>query len=42
MLWQSAYAELVFTETLWPDIRREDLFDAVVEFQRRNRRFGAL
>lgn len=42
MLWQSAYAELVFTETLWPDVRREDLFDAVLEFQRRNRRFGAL
>lgn len=42
MLWQAAYAELVFTETLWPDMRREDLFDAVVEFQRRNRRFGAL
>lgn len=42
MLWQSAYAELVFTNTLWPDIRREDLFDAVAEYQRRNRRFGAL
>ncbi|HMS24658.1 MAG TPA: polyprenyl diphosphate synthase [Acidimicrobiia bacterium] len=41
MLWQAAYAELVFTDTLWPDIRREDLFDAVVEFQRRHRRFGA-
>ncbi len=41
MLWQAAYAELIFTETLWPDIRREDLFDAVIEFQRRHRRFGA-
>lgn len=42
LIWQSAYAEMVFTETLWPDMRREDLFDAVIEFQRRNRRFGAL
>ncbi len=42
MLWQGAYAELVFTDTLWPDMRREDLFDAIVEFQRRHRRFGAL
>lgn len=42
MLWQSAYAELVFTNTLWPDVRREDLFQAVIEFQNRNRRFGAI
>lgn len=42
LLWQTAYAEMIFTETLWPDMRREDLFDAVKEFQRRNRRFGAL
>ncbi len=42
MLWQSAYAELVFTETLWPDVRREDLFEAVLEYQKRHRRFGAL
>ena len=40
LLWQLAYSELVFTDVLWPDFRREDLFDAVREFQRRNRRFG--
>lgn len=42
LLWQAAYAELIFTNTLWPDVRREDLFEAVVEFQRRSRRYGAL
>ena len=42
MLWQAAYAELVFTDTLWPDMRREDLFEALVEYQRRHRRYGAL
>jgi undecaprenyl diphosphate synthase len=42
LIWQAAYAEMVFTDTLWPDIRREDLFDAIIEFQRRNRRFGAI
>lgn len=42
LIWQSAYAELVFTDKLWPDMRREDLFEAIIEFQRRNRRFGAL
>ena len=42
LIWQAAYAEFYFTDTLWPDIRREDLFEAVKEFQIRNRRFGAL
>ncbi len=42
LLWELAYAEMVFTEVLWPDFRREDLFDAIVEFQRRERRFGAV
>lgn len=42
MLWQVAYSELVFTDVLWPDFRRADLFDAVLEFQRRERRFGGL
>jgi undecaprenyl diphosphate synthase len=37
-----AYAELVFTDVLWPDFRREDLFAAVGEYQRRDRRFGGL
>lgn len=42
MMWQSAYAELIFTDTLWPDIRREDLFDAIIDYQNKDRRFGAL
>lgn len=42
LLWESAYSEFVFTPTLWPDFRRADLFDAIAEFQRRNRRFGAI
>lgn len=42
LLFQAAYAELVFTETLWPDFRRADLRAAVEEFQRRQRRFGRL
>ena len=40
LLWQLAYAELYFTETLWPDFRKDDLFKAVVEFQNRERRYG--
>ena len=40
LLWQSAYAELVFVDTLWPDFAREDFISAVREFQRRERRFG--
>ena len=40
LLWQSAYAELVFVDTLWPDFSREDFISAVREFQRRERRFG--
>jgi undecaprenyl diphosphate synthase len=42
LLWELAYSELVFTDVLWPDFRREDLFEAVREFQRRERRFGGL
>jgi undecaprenyl diphosphate synthase len=42
LLWELAYSELVFSEVLWPDFRREDLFAAVREFQRRERRFGGL
>ena len=41
LLWQSAYAELVFTDTLWPDFGRADLEDAIREFQQRERRYGA-
>jgi len=40
LLWQIAYSELVFTDVLWPDFRREHLFEAVAEFQRRERRYG--
>src|SRR5207302_3742305 len=42
LLWELAYSELVFTDVLWPDFRRQDLFDAVREFQQRDRRFGAI
>ena len=40
LLWQSAYAELVFLDVLWPDFSRENLFEAVREYQKRGRRFG--
>jgi undecaprenyl diphosphate synthase len=42
LLWELAYSELVFTDVLWPDFRRQDLFDAIGEFQRRERRFGGV
>lgn len=40
LLWQLAYSELYFTPKLWPDFRREDLYAAVIDFQKRERRFG--
>ncbi len=40
LLWQLAYAELYFTETLWPDFRKENLYQAIVDYQNRERRFG--
>jgi undecaprenyl diphosphate synthase len=40
LLWQIAYAELFFTPKLWPDFRKEDLYEAIVDYQRRERRFG--
>ena len=40
LLWQLAYTELYFTEILWPDFRKGNFFDAIVEFQKRERRFG--
>jgi len=40
LLWQIAYAELYFTETLWPDYRKDDLFKAILNYQKRERRFG--
>ncbi len=42
LLWELAYSELVFTDVLWPDFRREDLFAAVREYQRRERRYGGI
>ncbi len=40
MLWQLAYSEFYFTDVLWPDFHKEQLMEAIVEFNRRNRRFG--
>lgn len=40
LLWQIAYSELYFTETLWPDFRRDDLYKAILNYQNRERRFG--
>lgn len=42
LLWQIAYAELYFTDTLWPDFRKEDLYAAICNFQNRERRFGKI
>lgn len=42
LLWQIAYSELYFTDTLWPDFKRRDLDKALVEYENRNRRFGGL
>jgi undecaprenyl diphosphate synthase len=42
LLWQIAYAELYVTDTLWPDFTRADLLRAVLDYQKRNRRFGGL
>ncbi|HKG20267.1 MAG TPA: isoprenyl transferase [Blastocatellia bacterium] len=42
LLWQIAYSEIYVTETLWPDFRRADLFQAIVEFQKRERRYGGV
>jgi undecaprenyl diphosphate synthase len=40
LLWQIAYAELYFTKTLWPDFRKNNLYEAILNFQNRERRFG--
>jgi undecaprenyl diphosphate synthase len=42
LLWQSAYAELMFVDTLWPDFGRQEFLDALDKFSQRERRFGAL
>ena len=42
LLWQAAYSELIFLDVLWPDFNRSHLFEAVAEYQRRERRFGGV
>lgn len=42
LLWEIAYTEIYITDKLWPDFRREDLFEAILDFQRRERRFGKI
>ncbi len=42
LLWQSAYAEFYFTETYWPDFNDEELYKAIVDYQKRERRFGKI
>jgi undecaprenyl diphosphate synthase len=40
LLWQIAYSELYFTDILWPDFKEEDLYEAIISYQKRERRFG--
>lgn len=42
MLWQLAYSELWFTDIYWPEFKKEHLYEAIVEYQRRSRRYGGL
>jgi undecaprenyl diphosphate synthase len=42
LLWQIAYSEIYITSTFWPDFRRKDLFEAIVDYQRRERRYGGI
>ena len=42
LLWQIAYSELYFPNILWPDFKRQDLYDAIVDFNKRERRFGGI
>ncbi len=42
MLWQIAYSELAFVDEYWPDFSKEQFFDIILQYQRRNRRFGAI
>jgi len=42
LLWQAAYAELYFTPVLWPDFRKENFYDAIYDYQQRERRFGMI
>ena len=42
LLWQCAYAEFIFTDTLWPDYTESEFLENITEFQKRTRRFGAV
>ena len=42
LLWQLAYAELYFTSVAWPDFKENQLYEAIYDYQKRNRRFGGL
>ncbi len=42
MMWQASYSEFYFTETLWPDFSVKDLYDAILAYQKRNRRYGGV
>ena len=42
LLWECAYSEFYFTDTLWPDFGEEEIYKAIAEFQKRNRRYGGL
>ena len=42
MLWQLSYSEIIITDTLWPDFREKELYDALIEYNSRNRRFGEI
>jgi undecaprenyl diphosphate synthase len=42
LLWQVAYTELYITDILWPDFRKENLYEAIVAYQKRERRFGKI
>ena len=42
LLWQIAYAEIWVTDALWPDFRARHLFEAIVDYQKRDRRYGAI
>jgi undecaprenyl diphosphate synthase len=42
LLWQLAYSEIYVTPTLFPDFRRADIFEAIIEYQKRERRFGGI
>jgi undecaprenyl diphosphate synthase len=42
LLWQIAYSELVFTDTLWPDFNEQTFMEMIKEYQKRDRRFGAI